>query len=312
MGTEMQAAQQVAGLALLALSGLLGAAYVAALAAVRRRGRHWQARRTALFAAGLGVVAVGPNLARLGVPLGETGHMVTHLALIMVAPALLLAGRPGILLLHATGNPWHRRIRRLYRQPLVTALSAPPVAVAAYTLVLVATHLTGLRQAAMTSPAGATVEALVYLLVGLQTFGLVFGDEPVRWRLGLLGRLAVLLLTMPADTFTGVALMQGGDLAFQPGSTGGGTTDLQTAGAVMWVGGDGLMVVMAVALYAVRARWRDRVVRRRGLLEQARRAQFAVHTGTAGVARPGGDLDEDDTSLVAYNAWLARLARRPS
>jgi putative copper resistance protein D len=37
--------------------------------------------------------------------------MVQHLLLIMVAPPLLVFGRPVTLLLHAVRNPAHRRVK---------------------------------------------------------------------------------------------------------------------------------------------------------------------------------------------------------
>jgi len=59
-------------------------------------------------------------------------HMVQHLLLIMVAPPLLVYGRPVTLLLHATRNPWHGWVIRVVRSTTVTALTWPPFCVALY------------------------------------------------------------------------------------------------------------------------------------------------------------------------------------
>ena len=73
-------------------------------------------------------------------------HMVQHLLLIMVAPPLMVAGRPIMLLLHASRNPLHGwTIERVIRSRVVTALTCPPVARGgpAVDVIIGSTHLTG-------------------------------------------------------------------------------------------------------------------------------------------------------------------------
>ena len=95
-----------------------------------------------------------------------------------------------------------------------------------------------------------------------------------------------------------------------PGLTVNGRTDTQTGGAIMWVGGDGLMALVMIILVV---RWlRDPRLRRRdreGFVEQARRSTFATHTGSLvpdGAAEV--EFDEDEERLASYNAWLGRMA----
>ena len=80
-----------------------------ALVPVRSPGERWPVRRTASFLAGLGVCGFATNgsIAVYDQVL-FTAHMAGHLALVMVAPALLVAGRPLLLLL---ASPPARRAR---------------------------------------------------------------------------------------------------------------------------------------------------------------------------------------------------------
>ena len=102
-------------------------------------------------------------------------------------------------------------------------LTAPPVALASYTAVIVGSHLTGLMDVIMRNTWAGQLEHLVYLLVGCQFFVLVVGDEPIRWRLAAPARWLLLAVAMAVDTFTGIVLMQGTrrgrDAARPPGFT---------------------------------------------------------------------------------------------
>jgi putative copper resistance protein D len=261
-------------------------------------------------------------------------HMIQHLMLIMVAPPLLVAGRPLTLLLHVTRNPAHRRIVRVARSRLVSLALSPPAALAGYTVTIIGTHLTRLMGVFMRHPWLGQLEHLLYLVAGYQFFVLLFGDEPIRWKLSMPGRLALCVLAMGVDTFAGLVLLQAQTpIAMVPHNWGAGPLrDTQTGGAIMWVGGDGIMVVLIVLLFRSWTRRPEAVRRARsGWLERTRAATFAAHTGyqpgagsqpaagtapAAGGATPAAavatrprsvDLDDDVASWQAYNAWLERL-----
>jgi len=117
----------------------------------------------------------------------------------------------------------------------------------------------------------------------------------------------VILLVMPIDTFTGVALLM---TAHQPWPAyaaqhhawgPGPLTDTHWGGAVMWVGGDTLMIVLLVAALLPWLARADRTRTRLRWVEQARRAHLPAAALTT-------DVDEDQAHLDAYNAWLARLS----
>jgi cytochrome c oxidase assembly factor CtaG len=216
----------------------------------RRTARPWPAVRTLAFLGGLSAVAVATQ-SWVGVydDTSLTDHMVQHLLLIMVAPPLLIAGRPVTLLLHAVGNPWHTRVKRVVRSRAAAALTWPPAGVALYAAAVLGTHLTGLILA---RGEAHDAEHVAYLLAGYLYFLPVIGSEPVRWRLPVLGRYLLLLAGMPADLVTGAVLMLRGPFGRY------GAADVHDAGVVMLAGSDlimtGLAVVLAAALFTERVR----------------------------------------------------------
>jgi putative copper resistance protein D len=198
-------------------------------------------------------------------------HMAQHLLLIMVAPPLLVYGRPVTLLLHAVRNPWHARVMGVVRSRAATALTWPPFSVALYSAVVLVTHLTPLILATGWLHDG---EHLAYLMAGYLFFLPVTGSEPARWRPSLFFRYLLLLAAMPADIATGAALM----LARPFG--GYSAADVHVAGVIMLAGSELIMTALAVLLAAA-----------------------MVHSP--------GDARQADSMLKEYNAYLALGTKSP-
>jgi cytochrome c oxidase assembly factor CtaG len=280
---------------------------------VRTPGARWPVGRTVAFLAGLAVCALATNgsIAVYDQVL-FTAHMLGHLALLMVAPALLLYGRPVTLALAASAAPRRDRIEQVVQGRVVSLLTAPPVALATYTVAIVGTHLTGLMDTVMRTTWAGQVEHLGYVLVGCQFFSLILGDEPIRWRLSSPARWLLLAVAMAVDTFTGVVLMQATraiDMLASPALQVSPLSDTRTGGAIMWFGGDAIMASVMVVLVIG---WLRRVEPgdERGWLEQARRATFTANTGAATDEAAAGGIDDDDAARNSYNAWLAQLQDR--
>lgn len=317
LGTALFTAWHLDAIAL-GLLVVVGAWYLTgvALVPIRRPGTRWPLSRVALFFAGLAVCAFATNgsIAVYDQVL-FTAHMAGHLALVMVAPALLVAGRPLRLAITATTGRTSERIERIARGPVVAFLTAPPVALASYTAVIVGSHLTGVMDTVMRSTDAGQIEHLVYLLAGCQFFVLVVGDEPIRWRLSSPARWLLLAVAMAVDTFTGIVLLQGTrvvDMLPAPGLAVNPLSDTRTGGAIMWVGGDGIMAAVMVVLVLHWLRAAGHTAEQPGWLEQARRSAFAENTGGADGSddeSAGGRFDDDDTARASYNAWLASLNR---
>lgn len=306
------------------LAVLLVAAGLYAWGMVRVRRRHparpWPLLRAAAFYGGLAVVAIA--LMSIVAVYDTTFfwvHMIQHLMLIMVAPALLVTGRPLILALHASRNPLHTRLKRLLRSGPVTLLSNPLVAIPIYSAVVVGTHLTGYNNLAVTHRGAEIAEQIAYLVAGYLYFLPGFGDEPIRWRMSYPAKMLILLLVMPIDTFTGIALLMTMQepwpaYAAQHHTWGPSPlTDVHWGGAVMWVGGDTIMMILLVAALFPWLAGGRRTGNRLRWIEQARRANLDRYlAATPGTDRPPAhtDVDEDQARLDAYNAWLTQMARR--
>jgi putative copper resistance protein D len=250
--TTWQFAPVVSGLLI-----LLAAGYLTGTWRVRRRhpARPWPLARTLAFFLGLAVIAVATQ-SSIGAydDVLFSVHMVQHLLLIMVAPPLLVAGRPITLLLHASRNPLHTWVKRIVRSRTVTALTWPPGTVILYAVVVAATHLTPFMNLVLTNDAVHNAEHALYLLVGYLYFLPLIGSEPLRWRVSPFGRYALLLATMPVDTAVGVVLMLLPHEIFPAyAQTGrhwgpGLVTDLHQGGFIMFAGSDLIMALLGVTL----------------------------------------------------------------
>ena len=270
------------------------------LVGVRHAGMRWPVARTASFMAGLAVCGIATN-ASIAVydQVLFSAHMLGHLALVMLAPALLVAGRPLTLAVTAARDP--RRIQRVARGRVISMVTAPPVALACYAAVIVGSHLTGVMDTIMRVTWAGQVEHLVYVLVGCQFFALVVGDEPFRWRLATPPRWLMLAIAMAVDTFTGVVLLQGTRpiaMTSSPSLPVDALSDTRTGGAIMWFGGDGIMAVVMVILVIAWLRRPD--LQRRDEMswaEQARRATFTAHTGA-----PAHAASDDAAAPAGFRA----------
>jgi cytochrome c oxidase assembly factor CtaG len=294
--------------------------YLAAVVLARRRGTRWSATRTVSFAAGLGAVAA----AIMGSPgvYGDAGlfwvHMIQHLMLIMVAPWLLCLGHPVTVLLRAGA-----RFERARRSAVMGVLISPITGLAGYISVLFGVHLSVFMDAMMRSGTLRVTEHALYLGGGYLYFSRLLTAEyrPLGYPL----RLFSLFMGMSADTVVGVVLLQATHPPFptyarmHPAWGPGPLADIHDGGAVMWIGGDGLMFVMLLVVGVMWFLDRSPEARRAGrFLESARQAALAGtgHDQPGGEAererlRGSGDIDEDQEALDAYNALLARMNRPP-
>jgi putative copper resistance protein D len=302
---------------------VLAALYLVGMLRVRRDhpARPWPVLRTLAFLAGLAtiVLATQSSIGAYDDVLFSV-HMIQHLMLIMIAPVLLVAGRPVMLLLHASRNPLHRWTLQAVRSRVVTALTCPPVAAAIYGATIVGTHLTSFMNVVLLHQNVHNAEHLLYLVAGYLYFLPVLGSEPIKWKMSFPTRFVLLALSMPFDTFVGVVLLETNHEPFSAYAHTGRTwgpsllSDLHLGGAIMWVGGDGIMFVLVVCVFMVFLRDRRAHATMGDWLENARRQSLADSAALAGVSAPEstsrrrGQTVDDDEHLAAYNAYLARLS----
>jgi putative copper resistance protein D len=264
-------------------------------------------------------------------------HMVQHLMLLMLAPPLFIAGQPLTLLLHASRNPLHTWVKRALRSPVASFLTWPVFGAVAYALAVLAAHLTSLASYFDRNQTAHNAEHVLFVIIGYLFFLPLLGREPIKWRLSYPVRFVALVLLMPVDTFTGLALGYGS--ANSPGVPAGArpawapspVSDLHLGGAVMWIGGDGIMFVLMMLVFLMWSRDDRAAVSGHGFFERARQANLATLVATHQPVAPGagvvtaapsamagpavtearGGID-DDEHLAAYNAYLARLNQHPS
>jgi cytochrome c oxidase assembly factor CtaG len=305
---------------LLALALLL---YLAAVIAARRGGARWPLARTLSFAGGLAVAGA----AIMGSPgvYGDGGlfwlHMIEHLMLIMVAPWLLCLGHPTALLLRATRGTARERVEAVRRSRAVWLIRSPLVGLALYIAILFGIHLSSFMDMMVGSPALMAFERLLYLGGGYLYFSRLLTADPSSEAIPYPLRLFSLFMGMSADTVVGIVLLQAQHPPFpayaamrSPGGIGP-LADIHGGGAVMWIGGDGLMFLMMVVVGTMWMMDRSPEAARAGtFLESARQAALAGtgHEAASGDRdrerlRASGNVDEDDSALEAYNALLSRL-----
>jgi cytochrome c oxidase assembly factor CtaG len=266
-----------------------GGAYLIGAWRVGRRhpARPWPRRRTLAFLLGLAVIAIAvQSSAGAYDDVLFSAHMVQHLLLIMAAPPLLVYGRPVTLLLHATRNPVHTRVKRVLRSRAVAAVTWPPATVVLYAAVVIVTHLTPLMNLVLADESVHDAEHAAYLVAGYLFFLPVIGSEPLRWRLAGMGRFLLLLVVMPVDLAVGAVLMLLPAVPFPAYLRArrawgpAPLADLHDGGLIMLAGSELIMTGLAIALAFAFVRSHDRV------------------------------SDPTATDLAAYNAGLVRLASR--
>ncbi|MEB0059697.1 cytochrome c oxidase assembly protein [Variovorax sp. LG9.2] len=173
--------------------------------------RQWHERRlpknspmcALSFAAGIAVLV----LALLS-PLDAWGdqlfcaHMAQHLMLMMVAPPLLIMGRPVVVALWAMPRPLRLRVGAWWQRspavrPMVELLSAP---LAAWLLVSVALwfwHLPKPYALAFTQPVAHALEHLSFFLTSILFWRVVIGG-PLAGRLSI-GAIMIFLVTFAME-----------------------------------------------------------------------------------------------------------------
>ncbi|HET7387926.1 MAG TPA: cytochrome c oxidase assembly protein [Nocardioidaceae bacterium] len=259
-----------------ALVVLAGAAYLSCYRTVVRRRRGGRAQRSrwgrpTCFVVGLLVLLLaldGPPDVLSDSTLSM--HMLQHMLLQMVAAPLLLLGGPVSLLLRAD-PPWLRRrvLVAVLRSAPVRWLTHPVTALGLFSVVLVATHLTGFYELALEHERVHAFEHALYLATALLLWWPAIGVDPAPHRMSYAARVLYLFLMMPVPSLLGVAIADAGRVMypFYVGQTSvwgtGPLADQHAAGTLLWVAA---MFTAAPALTIVGWKWLDRDER-----EQARR-----------------------------------------
>ena len=245
----------ILGIVLLVLAGLL---YQWAA----RRAAPWPPSRVALFFTGLAVTFLSTQSV-IGAYDMEyfSAHMIQHLALIMIAAPLFAYSAP-LDLARAAGGPSVSRV--LDSRPM-KALLHPVTGFVLYAVFIPATHLTGFFNVMLEHEWVHHTEQISFLVVGYLFWRHAFGVEhDCVLHPGL--RLLYVMAAVPVDTITGLALAMTSTNPFAKytmGSPGHGAStsavldNVHLGGAIMWIGGDALMLLWCIPIAITWVRYED-------------------------------------------------------
>ena len=228
------------------------------------RVRTWSAARTTCFVAGI-VVTFLATQSVLGVydMVLFSDHMVQHLLLIMVAAPLFAASAPLDLASASLHGHAKQVVDRFIDGPVGGVVLHPIFGFVAYAVFIPATHLSSIMNLTMEHLRLHHLEQIAFLVVGYLFFRHVFGIErgPKPLHPGL--RLVFLMVAVPVDTFTGLALAMSAHNPFpvfdQVHRTWGMPVldDVHLGGAIMWIGGDALMLLAMIPATVLWVRYED-------------------------------------------------------
>ncbi|MWB98211.1 copper transporter [Agromyces sp. MMS17-SY077] len=274
--------------------------YVAGVIRLRRRGDKWPIYRTVLWVAGLLLLVYitggGVNVYQ---DVLFSAHMGAHMALTMAVPVLLVPGAPVTLAARAIrkrddgsrgGREWilwavHTKFAQVVANPIVAAV--------VFVGSLWVFYYTPLFRWTMVDHIGHEWMIVHFLISGYLFVQSLIGIDPVPYRLPYPFRLLLLLITMAAHAFFGLAIMmaEGLLLADWYGAMGWGTdalVDQQLGGGIAWSIGEIPTLALAITVAIQWSRADEK--------ETKRRDRHADRTGEA--------------ELEAYNAQLAAVAER--
>lgn len=234
------------------------AALVLYLFAAQRVG-NWSTKRTMSFLAGLIVTFIATQSV-IGTFDMEyfSDHMIQHLLLIMVAAPLFALSAP-LDLAYDGGSP---RLRHFLDGRFMTLVTQPLFGFAAYFIFIPVTHLTGLFNLMMEHEWVHHLEQIGFLVVGYLFFRVAFGlERGAKIHRGL--RLVFVMAAVPVDTFTGLALAMSSHTPFPAyaamapsGSTKADIlANIHLGGAIMWIGGDALMLLACIPIAIAWVKW---------------------------------------------------------
>jgi cytochrome c oxidase assembly factor CtaG/putative copper export protein len=279
------------------------AVYLAGVRRLRRRGDRWSAGRTLAWLAGCAVIllATSSGIGRYA-PAMFSIHMVLHMMLSMMAPALLVLGGPVTLALRALrpardGAPPGARewLLAALHSPVARVLTHPIVTLVLFVGSFYALYFSGLFDEALSRHWAHLAMNAHFLLVGYLFYWPLIGVDPAPRRLPPLGRLGLMFASLPFHAFFGIILMSSASvIGAQVYSTlalpwvPDLLADQRLGGGLAWASGEVPLLLVLLALLTQWARADER---------QARRADRRA------------DAD-GDAELAAYNAMLREIAER--
>jgi len=282
---------------------VLAVLYLAGVRRLRRRGDVWPVGRTVAWLSGCAMLllATSSGLGRYS-PAMFSIHMITHMTLNMLVPILLVLGGAVTLALRALppagrGRPPGPRewVLALVHSPIARVLTNPVVALVVFVGSFYVLYYSGLFDVALDQHWAHLAMNAHFLLAGYVFFWPIIGIDPAPRQLPPLGKLGLLLASVPFHAFFGVILMnmqtvigEGFYRSLDLPWVDGLLDDQRVGGGIAWASGELPVLIVMIALLVQWTRSDEREAKRRDRREEA--------TG--------------DAELAAYNAMLKQLAQR--
>jgi cytochrome c oxidase assembly factor CtaG len=217
-------------------------------------------------------------------------HMLQHLLLGLIAPALLLCGAPVRLALGCSPPAARTTLARLLAHRVSVRMSSPAVGFVLFAGVILLTHLTSVYELALDNSAVHALEHAAYFWTGLVFLAPLIAADPLPHPPSALGRFAWLMGAMTVTAIPGVLLTFSTSVRYPfylaPARALGRSalSDQHLAGVIMWVGGSVVMFALAltVAMQAMLAEER----------RQRRRELYLDRSGSGERQSPVGALGD--------------------
>ena len=224
-----------------------------------RRVKNWPKVRSVCFLLGLLVTFIATETF-IGAYDMEyfSDHMIQHLLLIMVAAPIFALSAPLDLAYESGGDA----IRRFLDSKFMEVVTHPLFAFVLYFGFIPYTHLTNFMNLMMTHEWLHHLEQIAFLVVGYLFFRVAFGlERGYKIHPGL--RLVYVMAAVPVDTFTGLVLSMSSSVPYSHFASMAPTgaskawllSNIKLGGAIMWIGGDALMLLALIPISVMWVKW---------------------------------------------------------
>lgn len=235
--------------ALLVLAACIAAGiwYLRADWALATRGRRWKAQRTASFFGGLVTIdlALQSPVATLTGYYFEA-HVIQHLLLMIIAPALLAMGAPMTLILQTSSRRAKTTWLRIFHSQGFAVLSHPLTVWVLYYGVMLAFFLTPAIGFAMNHMWVMDLINLGFLFGATLFWWPMIGLDPIpRWGASYPLRMVNLLIGVPLESFLAIALLSSHETIAPMYSL----SSTHTGAGVLWVLSELLTVIAVIPIY---------------------------------------------------------------
>jgi putative membrane protein len=256
-GARTSAAVEAIALGVIAVAAVLYAGGLRRLWREAGRGQGIRRSEAVAYACGLAAMAIAlaPPLDQASVEL-FSAHMAQHQLLLLVAPPLLVAGRPHVAALFALSGGSRAAAAAAVRGPgfrrVWAALTAPFTAAVLHAVAIWGWHVPRLWDAALLDPRLHAVQHVTFFGTAV-----LFWWAMLQGRWGRAGYGVAVLYVFATAVHTSVlgALLAYARTVWYPANAAGADAatalgDQQLGGLVMWIPSGALLTLLAVGLFA--------------------------------------------------------------